>query len=155
MFSFAKQFEQDFVISLVKKIVSISLLFLTLTALLHLSIATHYCGGMKAASKISFSGKLATCGMENDKTVMPVTGFQLTTDCCDNAIVFLGINGNYFPSFSSVPVAYQNIIQLFIVPADMPFNGVAGANSISADISPPDVYSPYNVDLSDICILRI
>jgi hypothetical protein len=78
MFSFAKQFEQDFVISLVKKIVSISLLFLTLTALLHLSIATHYCGGMKAASKISFSGKLATCGMENDKTVMPVTGFQLT-----------------------------------------------------------------------------
>ena len=110
---------------------------------------------MKAASKISFSGKLATCGMENDKTVMPVTGFQLTTDCCDNAIVFLGINGNYFPSFSSVPGAYQNIIQLFIVHADIPFNGVAGANSISADISPPDVYSPYNVDLSDICILRI
>jgi hypothetical protein len=34
-----------------------------LTAMLHLTVATHYCGEV-AASRISLSGKLASCGME-------------------------------------------------------------------------------------------
>jgi hypothetical protein len=86
-----------------KKVISISLTFLVLTAMLHLSVATHYCGGKIAASKISLSGKLASCGMEDDEKDLPQTDSHFASHCCDNVLVFYGINSIYFPSFSSVP----------------------------------------------------
>ena len=30
----------------------------------HISVATHYCGGQIAASRVTLTGKLASCGME-------------------------------------------------------------------------------------------
>jgi len=47
-----------------------------LTAILHLSVATHYCGGKIVASQISLSGKLASCGMEDDKSDSPIGWFN-------------------------------------------------------------------------------
>ena len=138
-----------------KKIVSISLRFLMLIALLHLSVATHYCGGKIAASNISLSGKLASCGMEDDHDILPVTGTNISRHCCDNVLVFVGITGNYFPSFSSVPEPFQNHFQVIGIPADLPLKISAIINTISADASPPGNPLCSSVDLSDICILRI
>jgi hypothetical protein len=71
-----------------KKVLSISLVLLMLTAMLHLSVATHYCGGKIAASKISLSGELASCGMEGEGKEIPLPETNLFAHCCDDIVTF-------------------------------------------------------------------
>jgi hypothetical protein len=138
-----------------KKVISISLTFLMLTAMLHLSVATHYCGGKIATSKISLTGKLATCGMNYDEKNIPQTGSYYTTHCCDNVMASYGINSIYFPSFSSFPESYQVHYQNLSVPCGYNFQSLKSVNSIYTSVSPPDESLSCSVDLSDICIFRI
>jgi hypothetical protein len=138
-----------------KKVISISLTLLMLIALLHFSVATHYCMGKIAASKISLSGELATCGMENDENVNPHTGTCFGSDCCDNVLVFCGIISNYFPSFSFVPESYNNNFQVFCLPASLTICSLTSFISINTSVYPPGVSASNNVDLSSICVFRI
>jgi hypothetical protein len=138
-----------------KKVISISLTLLMLVALLHFSVATHYCMEKIAASKISLSGELATCGMESDENPIPQTGLNLTTHCCDNDIVFCGISGNYFPSFTKIPVTYNDDFQVLSLPSSLTFNPVALFKSINTSVDPPGVSTVKNVDLALICVFRI
>ena len=138
-----------------KKVVSISLIFLVLAAMLHFSVAKHYCGGRLAASKISLSGKFATCGMENDVKKVPQTGSHFETDCCDNVIFFYGINSRYFPSFSSLPVVHQICFQTFSLPSPLNIIFLSSIKTIYTSSSPPDKLMTSSVDLSNICIFRI
>jgi hypothetical protein len=145
----------DSVILWMKKVISISLTLLMLLALLHFSVATHYCMEKIAASKISFSGGLATCGMENEENQLPQTGSNFTTHCCDNIIVFCGIKGNYFPSFSYIPEPYNNDFQVFSLPSSIAFCPVASFKSINLSVNPPGESTVNNVDLTSICVFRI
>src|SRR5512133_1259996 len=113
-----------------KKVISISLTLLMLVALLHFSVATHYCMGKIAASKISLSGDLATCGMENDDNMLPLKGTYFTSHCCDNVLVFCGINSTYFPSFTFVPESFNNDFQVFNVPAKLSTFSIACSYSV-------------------------
>jgi hypothetical protein len=138
-----------------KKIISIPLTILVLAAMLHLSVATHFCGGNIAASRISLSGKLASCGMEyNDKDV-PVSGSHLASHCCDNVLVYYGINSVYFPSFSFVPESYQHNFQVYNFLSDLTINTLVSIKSIYTSVSPPDGPVSNSVDLSCICVFRI
>ena len=155
MLSFAKHFGKVSVAYKMKKIISISLTLIMLIALLHFSVATHYCGGTLTGSRISLSGKLATCGMESSGNDIPLTGLEFTTHCCDNVLVYCGINGTYFPSFSFVPESYQTNFLIFSIPADLSvtFPGCLEANCTNS--GPPVNLNSSSVDLSSICILRI
>jgi hypothetical protein len=138
-----------------KKVIPISLTLLMLIALLHFSVATHYCMGKVAASKISLSGHLASCGMENDENVLPLTGTNFASHCCDNVLVFCGINGTYFPSFTFVPESFNNDFQVFNIPAKLSTFSIASLYSIDECAYPPGVSLSNNVDLSTICVFRI
>lgn len=138
-----------------KKVFSISLVLLMLTAMLHLSVATHYCGGKVAASKISLSGKPASCGMEGEEKDMPLPGTNLISHCCDDVVTFYGIDSNYTPSFSFVPDSYQNNFQVFAIPVGLSANSYKGLNSLYTSVSPPDELMSTSVDLSYICVFRI
>src|SRR5450759_4132645 len=105
-----------------KKGVSISLVVLMLTAMLHLTIATHFCGGKVAASKVSLSGKLASCGMECSEKDLFIPGTHIITHCCDDVVTFCGIDSNYTPSFSFVPESYQYNFQIFAIPVALSVN---------------------------------
>lgn len=126
-----------------------------LVALLHFSVATHYCMGEIAASKISLSGSLANCGMENDENVLPSTGTYYTEHCCDNVLVFCGINGGYLPSFNFVPESFNNDFQVFSLPADLNMSSIASYHSGFTCLNPPGVSLSHNVDLATICVFRI
>jgi hypothetical protein len=138
-----------------KKVISISLTLLMLIALLHFTVATHYCMDKLSASKISLSGGLASCGMENDENELPQTGSYFTTHCCDNTIIFCGTNGNYFPSFSFVPESYNNDFNVFSLPANVNFCLNAALKSINTSVNPPGESTVNNVDLTAICVFRI
>jgi len=139
-----------------KKGISISLVFLMLTAMLHLTVATHFCGEKVAASTVSFSGKLATCGMvECSEKELPLSGTNFTKHCCNDIVTFCGIDSNYTPSFSFVPESYQYNFQVFSIPTGSPVYSIAVLKSLYTNVSPPGALMSTNVDLSDICIFRI
>lgn len=140
---------------MMKRVLSISLSIVMLFALLHISVATHYCGGKIAASCISLSGKLATCGMETDNSGLPLTGTGISRHCCDNDLKFFGISWNYFPTFSSVPESFQNDFQVMHLCAELPVCSAKNIKSFHANVSPPGVPLPNSVDLSEICTLLI
>ena len=150
-----KQVDRETVIQKMKKALSISLSLLMLIAVLHFSVATHYCGGYIAASNISMSGKLATCGMENDDIDLQQTGTSFRTHCCDNVLTFIGINNNYFPSFTFIPESYNNNFLVFSIPLSLTINSISSFKIINTSVNPPGATEINSVNLSVICIYRI
>ena len=138
-----------------KKATSISLSLIFLAALLNISVSTHYCQGKVAASKISLSGKHASCGMEDEYKDYPLSGTQFNSNCCDDVVVFYGINDNYTPSLSYVADSYQNNYQFLSIPAGMQVNTPDILNFLYTSAGPPRELMPTNVDIFDICVLRI
>ena len=138
-----------------KKVLSITLSLLMLTAMLHLSVATHYCGGKLASSKVSLTGILANCGMEGSEEELPFPGNNLKSHCCDDIVTILGINNNYTPSVIYISDVYQTNLQVFFVPDKSSLLSAAILKSIYTNVSPPGVLMSTSVDLSDICIFRI
>ncbi len=138
-----------------KRIISVSLSVLLLTAILHLSVATHYCGGNIAASKISLSGKLASCGMEDGNKGLPFAGLIFTKHCCENVLATYGINSIFFPSFSSVQESHFQLFQVFSIPANLAINCSFPIKSICTNVNPPGAFASGTVDLSIICVYRI
>jgi hypothetical protein len=155
MLSFVKQFEEYSVILRMKKVISIAVTFIMLVALLHLSVATHYCGGKIAGSKISFSGKLASCGMVENHNDLPHPEAQISSHCCENIVVFYGINSTHFPSFSSLFTSYKYQLCELIVPVNVTISSHYSLNSLYTSASPPYASTSNEVDLSGICIFRI
>jgi hypothetical protein len=143
------------VIQRMKKIISIFLTFLMLGALFHFSIATHYCGGTIAATKISLSGKLASCGMESDENTTPLPGSNYVSHCCENSLTFCGVGNNYSPTFSYIPEVYRDQIRIICIPVHITLNSPTLIKPISTNASPPGILSSNTVDLSDICVYRI
>jgi len=131
------------------------MVFLVLAAMLHLTVATHYCGGEVAASKISLSGTLASCGMEVDGVSYPVEGLQLKSHCCDDVVTTYNIDNNYTPSYSFLPENFNNNLQIFSIPAVLTYNNSRTLSFLFTNVSPPGCLMSTNVDLSDICVFRI
>jgi hypothetical protein len=138
-----------------KKGISISLSLLMLVALLHISVATHYCGGIEVAMKVSLAGKLADCGMEGSEKQLPQQGTNISNHCCDNIITFCGIDNNYSPTYSVVTVSYQYIFPVWSIPAECTTKSQADNKPLYSNESPPGALMSTQVDLSSICVFRI
>jgi hypothetical protein len=138
-----------------KKVFSISLALLMLTAILHFSVATHYCCGIEVAKKVSISGQLAGCGMEAPEHSTPLQGTNLSNHCCDNIITSYGVSSYYTPAYSVVPESYQYNFQVLAITTELSFKSQLNFNSLYSKVSPPGALMSTNVDLSDICVFRI
>lgn len=116
-----------------------------------INLASHYCMDSLVSSKISFSGKLATCGMEDHGVRKDGINPENT---CANISHSYTLSTNYVPSFE------KNIVKLVPVVSDiisittsLPVNFVPG--SCNSFIQPPGCFSPNNVDREIICVYRI
>jgi len=132
----------------------VSVLFM-LAAIFHITIATHFCGGEVAASLISFSGKLASCGMEGPGKELPLSGTYFTTHCCEDVVTSYGTDSNYTPSIFLITNPPQNNFQIFSIAAGYPVHSIAVLKFISNNVSPPGALMSTEVDLSGICVFRI
>jgi hypothetical protein len=139
----------------VKKGVSIVLVLIMLTAMIHITVAAHYCEGEVAALKISLSGKLASCGMEDPGKKLPLSGTYFTNHCCEDVVTSCRTDSNYTPSVFFLTDSFQNNFQIFSVAAGNAVFSVAVPESISTSVSPPGALKSTDVDLSDICVFRI
>ena len=124
-------------------------------AMLHISVAMHYCGEKEVATTISITGKLATCGMACSKDEIPLQGTNFTKHCCDDILTYCGISSNYSPTYFYLPEIFQNNFQIFAIPVTLSFNSYIDLIPLYTNVSPPDELMSTNVDLSDICVYRI
>jgi hypothetical protein len=140
---------------MLKKIFASATMLLALVAVLHVSVATHYCGGMFASSLVSLTGETATCGMESDHDVLQTDGLIIHSHCCDNEIKYLGVSGNYFPTFTSIPDLYDSLFHIAYIEINNTLPTAPAESGNVMDESPPGTSSWNSVELSSICIFRI
>ena len=126
-----------------------------IAAMLHISVATHYCEGKEVATTVSFTGKLASCGIHCSEEEMPLQGTYITNHCCEDTITLCGISSNYSPTYSFIPEPHQYNFQVLAIPVELSVKSQTDPIILYANVSPPGVLMSTNVDLSDICVFRI
>jgi len=138
-----------------KKFLSISFSLLILLSGMHFTVSTHFCGGKIAASKVSFSGEVASCGMESSVNQCPSTGTHLASNCCHNKISAFMVDSNYAPSFSNFKAFSQSALQVVNIPASFNIQPLLVSNLLNTNVHPPGNYLVTDVSLPDICVFRI
>ncbi len=122
---------------------------------MHFSIATHFCEGEIASTKISVAGEAASCGMETTKDKCSIPGKHIEKHCCENKISVLAVDKNYAPSFTEFNSFAQNILQVFIIPVSSSIYSYSAINLNSTDVSPPENILVDAVSLPKICVFLI
>jgi hypothetical protein len=138
----------------VKKIFSILFALLILFSGMHFSIAIHYCGGAIAATKISFSHALATCGMEEFSSINH-TQAAWDFSCCKNKIADYSIDNNYTPSSLQIKEVAKHVLHVLFVPVAYAHQFLNTSNYIFSGESPPHTILASAVRLDNICVFRI
>ena len=136
-----------------KKLFSISFAFLILLSGLHLSVATHMCGGQVAEVKWSFSEEKATCGMENTNQTHPLPK-GISSGCCKDEIANYTVDNNYNSSSYQISVI-KKLLQVFLIPVNFSLQSIIESNSLYSNVSPHDNLLASAVSLADICVFRI
>jgi len=123
---------------------------------MHFTIATHYCGSANATfEKVSFTGELASCGMESSDEECSSSGNHLEKPCCDDNVSVLAVDNNYAPSFTNFTAFAQHILQVYVVPVSLEIHSLSTINIISTSVSPPDNFLVHAVSLPKICVFLI
>lgn len=135
-----------------RKIVAIPLIILILFTGITVNLAAHYCGGSFIASRISFSGKLATCGMDHTGPEKP--GISEADHTCQDFTSSYTFSGNYVPASVNYVNQYL-VIQPAGSPPDIILNSTIQVAELIDAGRPPGIYNPGDVDLEVICIFRI
>jgi len=136
-----------------KRVFAILISVIILASGMEVSIDRHYCCGTLADVKISFTGKEATCGMEQalpGDTGNPV----INKKCCENQISFYCMSCISYPAFNKItyPTAGNE---------SAPFHSL---NSVSIDsyntgltswAMPPGTSGHKTLTRSQICVFRV
>jgi hypothetical protein len=130
---------------------------LVVTAMLHFSVAQHYCGGEMVASKVSLSGSLATCGMESSEEVCHhgLHGDLFESHCCDDVLTSISIDNNYTPVTKAASGFDQTKLEVPVMPFEKPVRVAFIEGKSWSDISPPGEFLTSSVDLPQIMVFRI
>ena len=141
-----------------KKVLSILFATLILLSGMHLSIATHWCGGEIAQVKLSFTHEKATCGMCGEEKSAPLANYTTTIfneGCCKDKMSFYVVDSNFSPStFQTNQPAYQ-LLQVFDIPKTIGILFLHTNSTLNTNVQPPGNYIASAVSLPDICVFRI
>ena len=138
-----------------KKGLSILFAALILLSGMHLSLASHYCGGELAAVKWSLVDEKASCGMALDKQIITTANTITTESCCKDELSFLAVDSNYNPSSLQINDPIKQLLQVFYIPESIGIQFSNTHSSVNATIQPPGKFIASAVSLPDICVFRI
>lgn len=135
-----------------KKVLSILSAFLIIISVMHISIATHYCGSDHATyEKVSLTGQLASCGMEDSDEKCSEPGIHFEEPCCDDEVAVLAVDDNYAPSFTNFTTLEQHLLQVYFIPVNVNVLSLTTISQISTSISPLGNFWVHAVSLPKIC----
>ena len=137
-----------------KRISSILLACFILFMGMHVTFATHFCGGEVAAMKLSFNSEIASCGMEKS-THDCKSNNQITSNCCKNNIVSYSVDNNYVSSIFEFKNISKDITNYLFCNSVAYFDFSKKIQNISIEESPPLNVLINKVCLSKICTYRI
>jgi hypothetical protein len=138
-----------------KRIIIIGLAFVFLLSGMHISVATHFCGGKVAAVKISLSGIKAGCGMGSDESSAPSREPRVSTRCCYDEMAVYKVESHYMPSGYWSDLLALNLTHPVIFPQDVLPPSLFTSRSDLADYGPPEPFAVSAVNPAEICIFRI
>lgn len=122
---------------------------------MHLSLATHLCGGELSSAKLSFTAEKAGCGMKTDENASTTEKSFNAVSCCKDVVSFYTVDTNYNPSTIQLNKPVHQLLQAFYIPTTVGiqyFNALQGANT---NIQPPGKFIASAVSLPDICVFLI
>ena len=124
-----------------------------LVSVIQVSIDHHYCGGVLADTRISFTGKLASCGMEQVSHTCP-DQVSITGKCCDDQVTVYNITSQYSPEYFrlSHPAAGKDLPAVHCI--DIVLRSAERAVQ-TAWVRPPGANPELALSLAEICVFRI
>jgi hypothetical protein len=137
-----------------KRILSISLALMLLLSGMHLTVASHFCGGMLAQVKWSMDKELASCGMEGMAEPNP-TGIALHEACCNDVVSTYTTDGQYQVQSLNIQKHVPQLISQFSVPQSLLFKSQQPADYHHTHVFPPGETAPTQVFQENICVFLI
>jgi len=136
-----------------KKIFAILFSTFLLASGMQVSVDRHFCGGKLSGTRLSVTGKLASCGMEA-KTLSCRGHLVLKKRCCEDKVTFYSYSGKYFPVYFKLshPGGGNDIPFLPVINPDV--NNLNKCDLISW-VFPPGNKLKLSLSLSEICVYRI
>ena len=138
-----------------KKLFSILFAGMILLSGMHLSIASHFCGGQLAAVKWSVLDEKAGCGMEMVKPVQSTQKSVEAESCCKDEMTFYTVDTNYNPSTIQTHEPEHHLMQVFYIPLSLGIQFKNTSHSTNTHVQPPGIYLASAVNLPDICVFLI
>lgn len=137
-----------------KKVFTIAVALLLILSGMHITIATHYCGGELAATRVSVIGELASCGMAHDEeSNSSETIFK--SNCCENETDVYAVDENYSTAEFHFKKIAPVILQLYYIPEGFTYHLNILHATFLANASPPDNFMANTVSMAEICVFRI
>jgi hypothetical protein len=137
------------------KFFTIAVAFLLLLTGMHVTIASHFCDGELAATKVSITGGKASCGMVQNEISNTSNETSFSSNCCRNETSVYNVDENYSTSEFHYKKIAQHILHIFYIPEGYPGNTSNLQNTLLTNVSPPDKNMANSVSMADICIFRI
>jgi len=136
-----------------KKVITILVSVILIASGMHISIDRHYCGGSLADVKISVTGKLASCGMEQAESSCS-NNPAFDQKCCEDQISLYGITSNYYPEYFKIihPVSERDVTAIKVgtfIP-DKSYN-----TDLISWVLPPGYNLKTGLTQPEICVFRI
>lgn len=138
-----------------KKALSILFASLILLSGLHVSMASHYCGGELAAVKWSLSDVKANCGMEMSVPSCPSDHNISQESCCKDKITYFVVDSNYNLSSLEVNNPELRLLQVFYIPQNTVNSAFSSTLAYNSIVRPPGKFLPNAVSQSFICVFVI
>ncbi|HET9571618.1 MAG TPA: hypothetical protein VFP20_09460 [Bacteroidales bacterium] len=136
-----------------KKILTSMLAMLLLLSGMHLSVASHYCGGTLAKVEWSFNRELASCGMEGEHHALQ--GITIEQPCCQDELATYTTDGQYqIQSFELNKFSPQVIAQ-FAEPIGLHFKSQSPVDFRYTHVFPPGEVLSSQVLQENICVFII
>ncbi len=135
----------------------LSILFASMILLsgMHLTLATHLCGGELSAVKVSFTHQNASCGMCGEVQTNTDEQSISNESCCKDEMAFYAVDNNYNPSSFKVNKPVQPLTQVLYIHTNVALQLISRNFSTYTNVHPPDNYFVSDVNLPDICVFRI
>jgi hypothetical protein len=136
-----------------KKVLRIMVAGIMLFSGMHLSLDRHYCGGKLVNTRLSFTGKRASCGMEKTGYACEIN-YGFNRKCCEDKASFLGSDSEYLPEDAQVnyqPGSKTLTGDLFAYS----FQGLVNNGNHDQWVMPPGITCMPGKSHTELCVFRI
>lgn len=136
-----------------KKILTIFMATFLLASGMQVSLDRHYCCGTLADIRLSFTGKMASCGMEQTESNCPGHAI-IDRKCCEDQVTFYSITSKYYPEYFrlTLTASERNIFP-------QPMGNFISYNSFNPELIncfyPPGDNLRQRFAQNELCVLRI